>query len=695
MNAKRLQHFYLRISDPWIHPLVLLIVAILAFGVLIPWLGFYWDDWPKAWFLHELGPAGFDQVYGADRPNLAWTYLLTTSIVGENPIGWQIFGLLARWLSAVALWWTLLQVWPKRRDVAAIASLIFLVFPGFSQQHISLIYSHFLFLQAAHILSLGLMVRAIRRPHHRVLLTGFSIATALYSLLSIEYYFGLELLRPLLIYLSLSDELMTRRARLRQTLRYWLPYVPILPIFLIWRTQVIGYPTYEPTLLSRILAQPIGVTIEELSRLILADTVQTIIGSWLRILPIPTPSSFGMLSTILYLAVMAIVFVLSAIYLYRATETGERDDLKIAGAILVMGFWAILVSGWPFWLTDLPLRMSFPNDRFMLAFMLGGSLVAVGIIVALGSSPRTRVLAIGLTAILVAIGAGQQIRYATEYRRERESQTNLLWQFMWRVPDLEAGTTVLVNELPLAFDDDEAVTGAVNWIYGENESPGQMHFFIADLRLRLGRSIASLQEDAPIHKEYRATVFDGTTSQVIVMAYDPPKCLRVYDVVLHDSLPGIPEPLPDAIPLSNPDLILADSDRALDVPRHVIGPEPPHHWCYFFQRADLAAQQQDWARVAELGDQAFALDDRPNDASERLPFIEGYARVGRWDDAANLSLDVFNEQPPMATTVCRTWIRLEHSTEGGENRGSAFDRIFNTLPCDKLREEASNHAFES
>jgi len=84
------------LDHEWFHPLVLLVVAILAFGLLIPWLGFYWDDWPKAWFLHLLGPTGFDEVYGADRPNLAWTYLITTSILGESPIAWQIFGLLTR-----------------------------------------------------------------------------------------------------------------------------------------------------------------------------------------------------------------------------------------------------------------------------------------------------------------------------------------------------------------------------------------------------------------------------------------------------------------------------------------------------------------------------------------------------------------------------------------------------------------------
>ena len=675
------------LAHEWIHPLVLLVVAILAFGLLIPWLGFYWDDWPKAWFLHILGPTGFDEVYGADRPNLAWTYLITTTILGENPIAWQIFGLLSRWLSAVALWWLLRQVWPKRSDVAAIASLIFLIYPGFSQQYISLIYSHFLLIQAAHLLSLGLMVRAIRQPRHRVLLMVLSIAGALYSLLSIEYYFGLELLRPLLIYWTVADASETRRGRLRRTLRYWLPYVLILPIFLLWRTQIIGYPTYEPTLLDRVLDQPLMATLEELFRLMAIDTALASVGSWIRLIPLPTPGGFGLFSMGLYVAVFAAVFVIAAIYLRRFSDLDSDGNLKLAGAILVTGVWAILASGWPFWLTDLPLRMEFPNDRFMLAFMLGGSLIATAIIVSLGASKRTRFLALGVAAVLIALGASQQVRYATEYRRERDSQSNLLWQIMWRVPDLAPGTTVLVNELPLKFDDDEAVTGAVNWIYGQDEEPGEMQYFVADAKLRLGKSFESFDQGVAIHKNYRATTFEGTTSQVVVMSYDPPKCLRVFDLILHDSLPGIPDPLPEAIPLSDLDLILKDSTRAIEPPLHVLGPELPHGWCYYFQKADLALQRQDWEHVAQLGDIAFTLGDRPNDASERLPFVEGYAHVGRWEDAARLSLDTVDEQPPMATTVCRTWIRLEAAAEGGEGRGQAFDMIYNSLPCDELRFE--------
>lgn len=671
----------------WIHPLVLLIVAVLTFGLLIPWLGFYWDDWQAAWFIRTLGPAGFDEVFGEVRPNLHLTYFLTTSILGESPPAWHIFGLLTRWLSSVAVWWLLRQVWASRSDVAAIGSLIFLVFPGFSQQFISIIYSHFFLFQAAHIFSLGLMVRAIRKPRHRFALTALSIGLALYSLLSIEYYFGLEALRPLLIYWALANGSATAGARVKQTLRFWLPYIPILPAFLLWRTLFVGFPTYQPEMIDRILNQPVRDSVVQLLRLITGESAAVAVGSWLRILPLPNPDSFGMFSMALLTAVFVAVFLLTAAYLRRFSNHGSRN-IKLAGAVFFTGTVAVLAAGWPFWLTDLPLRPHFPQDRFILAFMLGGSLIATSILVAIGGSRRSRIAALGMAALLISLAAGQQIRYATEFRREQQSTTHLLWQFMWRVPDLEPGTAIFVNEFPLKFNDDEAITAAINWIYGGDDLSASLSYLVADLNLRFGKSVFSLEENEPITKDFLATDFEGTTSQVLVMAYDPPKCLRVYDVVLHDSLPGIPEPLPSAIPLSDTDLIFADSERVLNPLKGVIGQEPPHGWCYFYEKADLALQQRNWAQVAELGDLAFSLGERPNEASERLPYIEGYAHVGRWKDAIKLSRDMLADQPSMETSLCRLWIRLEQVLADEPAGKEAFAQIFELISCDEVKNES-------
>ena len=44
-------------------PIGLLVLCLLSYALLIPGLGFFWDDWPAIWFYHSIGPGGFGQVF--------------------------------------------------------------------------------------------------------------------------------------------------------------------------------------------------------------------------------------------------------------------------------------------------------------------------------------------------------------------------------------------------------------------------------------------------------------------------------------------------------------------------------------------------------------------------------------------------------------------------------------------------------
>ena len=129
--------------------IILLFFTVLAYGLLIPWLGFYWDDWPLAWFGKTLGPLGYIDVLAVDRPFLTGIYMLTTSFLPMKPIYWQIFALLVRWLCGLSVYWMLTQLWPKAKYQMLWVSLLFTIFPGFKQQPIALIYGNALVRQPA------------------------------------------------------------------------------------------------------------------------------------------------------------------------------------------------------------------------------------------------------------------------------------------------------------------------------------------------------------------------------------------------------------------------------------------------------------------------------------------------------------------------------------------------------------------
>jgi hypothetical protein len=89
-----------------------------------------------------------------------------------------------------------------------------------------------------------------------------------------------------------------------------------------------------------------------------------------------------------------------------------------------------------------------------------------------------------------------------------------------------------------------------------------------------------------------------------------------------------------------------------------MGPEPAHDWCYFYLKADLARQQGDWAKVAELGDEAAAQGLVPDDGYEYLPFIEGYARQGRLKEARLLTRQAALDNDLLRPALCGAWERL-------------------------------------
>ena len=112
-------------------------------------------------------------------------------------------------------------------------------------------------------------------------------------------------------------------------------------------------------------------------------------------------------------------------------------------------------------------------------------------------------------------------------------------------------------------------------------------------------------------------------------------------------------------------------------PPELFGPEPSRKWCYYFESADLARQQGDWAAVARIGDEVFAIPYYPDDLSEYLPFVEAYGRMGREEDALLLTRNVADQMPILKPALCAVWRRIQKAPTAG----IPFQRI------DKIEQE--------
>ena len=114
----------------------------------------------------------------------------------------------------------------------------------------------------------------------------------------------------------------------------------------------------------------------------------------------------------------------------------------------------------------------------------------------------------------------------------------------------------------------------------------------------------------------------------------------------------------------------------------IYGPEPVHGWCYYFERAGLAAQMKDWTAVTELGNAAFLLDDFPNDPVERFVFIEGYAHKGNWERALELSTASYRVSPDyVGPLLCPLWDRIRAQTDPAPTREANLAKVKSMFAC--------------
>jgi len=669
-------------------PPILLFFCLAAYGLLLPWLGFYWDDWPTVWYLHFWGPDIFKDVFASDRPLLGVLFRITAPLVGETPAAWQVFGIFTRWLSGLAFWVLLRAIWPRHPQPAAWTALLFALYPGFSQQFISVTYSQVLIVLAVFLFSLTSMVWAVRQPERFWMWLGLSLISAGLVLFTVEYFFGLELLRPLILWLAMRQQTPEKRPRLKRSLSLWAPYLLILVVFFVWRVFLSDTPRGDVKLIPRLLADPVTALLG-LAQSIGRDIFSSSALAWGQTVQFSRLAKFGSSSVALYAGLVLVSTLVAILFLFayakgrsNQVEAGTHNSPSSdwAKEATLLGVAGLLVGGWPFWAAGYPISLEFPWDRFTLAMMFGASLLLVGLIGLLIRHLAFRLL---LLSILIGLAVGLQFQHANTYRREWNTQRNFFWQWSWRAPAIQPGTTILTSELPFVHYTDNSLAAPFHWLYAPNHTERSMDYMFYNIDARLGLTLAGLEAGLPIEQVYRATSFQGSTSQVLVVTYQPPGCLVVYDPARHARVPQKPKYIGDVMDISDPSLIQAQTTQPAIPLQDYFGSEPEPNWCYYYEKAELALQVSDWEQVAILGDQALALGGQLYEvnAPELLPYLEAYAHTGQWEKARQVTLDAERLTFRMQRSLCDAWDRILQSTPESEARRSTFDSLQSRLEC--------------
>ncbi len=178
-------------------PLALIAAGILAFGIQLPSLGLFQDDWHFIHYGSALGAQGMLEFLTMDgRPTASWVYALGYPLLGFSPLHWQILSLTLRLLTVILCWFTLETLFPDHKRANLLASFFFLLYPFFTLQPQAVVYTEHWMSFALFFLSILLMLRAIQQPKWWFPCTAIAVLAGLLHLFTVEYFVGLELLRP-------------------------------------------------------------------------------------------------------------------------------------------------------------------------------------------------------------------------------------------------------------------------------------------------------------------------------------------------------------------------------------------------------------------------------------------------------------------------------------------------------------------
>ena len=513
-----------------------------------------------------------------------------------------------------------------------------------------------------------------------------AILLSAYSLFSVEFFFGLELLRPVFLWIGLRnrEDNIINKARIKLTGLHWMPYFFVTILFLIWRIFIFRFPTkYQPVLFNDIISNPL-LTIFNQVQIIIQDALKVNLFVWDQTLSLLKDNEG--LSARLALGLAVIGGITAYFYLSKiqtAKDIDIQEDslpaLRWAWEAIGIGIFSTLVSGWPFWFVNAPISTDIGGDRYTVAFMMGACILLVGLLELLIRTHKQKILII---SILVGLAIGQHFQDANSFRLVHKAQGAFFRQLAWRAPGLKPGTVLLTDKFPFGYTSDTSLTAPLNWIYNQ-DPPYAMQYAFFELDSRLGNTIPELKPGIPISYGYWSTDLHSTTSQVLVFNYSPTSCLHVIDPSIEQSS-ILPELVANAASLSNLHQIIVDADPPLEIIDELFGKESELDWCYYYEQADLARQKKDWDKVTQIGDKVFELGLSSESPIEYLPFIEGYAYSDQLNRAYKLTKDAFRSMPAIRPELCATWRRILNSPMFDNEKQTLITNFTYQLECSKL-----------
>lgn len=657
-------------SHPLFYPVFLLLLCILAYGVLIPWLSFYADDWILLWIYQHLGAWGVDYYHVTNRPFLAPLYQILLPLLGAEPWRWQIFAVLAPWVASLTSWWLVKGLWPNRARFAFFVGILVAIYPGYLSHGVALTTGHRYIILSIYLLSLILTVLAIRKPKYFWLFYALSLLASIYNMLAMEYFLFLELARPFVIWIVLSESALSVKQKLKKTALLFAPFFLCFIAVLYWRVFLFPYQTFNHSLtffddLQKSPIPAIAGLIKQMLEFIWLSTVQ----AWIQ----PLTSLFHPpQSSAIIVAYYGLILLTSAVTYFglwcfhKNGEAGASDNQRLGKDLLLLSIVPWLMGGIPFILVELQPGLGGYETRYLLPYLLVSCLWIAYIIIALIKKFSHQIIVL---SVLVGLSAGLQLLSTNNLRTIGERRQNFFWNLSYRIPDLEPGTLIITNELPTG-DGATAWSYLLNWLYQPDLKTNYFPYMMV-----IGSQMNSFLDRQTDEVDIIGGHFQADWSKVAFLYYDGKGCLKILNPEFKEEIPSLDARTQKWLDYASLDPILPSSKNPpVDPSKVFLRKEPIHTWCYFYEKADLARQEGNWEAVREYGDEAIyqkALSFLSD--TELYPFIQAYALGGEWEKALQLlkqAVDyrIGQDGIPNQALLQSTWDFIDQNTPHSEGK---------------------------
>jgi hypothetical protein len=660
--------------------LSLIVIDLLVYGPFLRSLGFSHDDWPVVSVFGLFGHDGVRTYFTNNRPLSGWLTNQLLTICGVHPLGWHLAMLVALSLTGVATFFAFRALWPHRSDLAWLTAALVLLYPGFTQHSESLIFLPIIVSLLLFVLSLWATIASLNSlPDQSWPLTGLALVLALSAYGLVEYFLGLELFRLMVIAHRTRGYGVLRKA-IAPYLVAWVPFV-IYKGFIMHGN--VGNSYRDPSVgLHQIAQHPLAGIIDRIA-VFVHNIIFSVGLAWVRPIgpQLLNRSASGLIVEYgLGLSVAAVAFF-SLRNFYKGAGEDRSFDSKLGLAI-----GAVLVSGIPLLISGLRVQFDgFPSfaDRLALPFMLSAAFVLAVVLTRVRSAP----LIGGLLCLLTVFQVQTQLSYAHDWSLMR----SLYWQEVWRAPMLKPGTAVYLDGTPKTVVHSHNA-GMLDLLYGTKPAPETFNYYIYDLEYF---HQPNLKPGSVVFGAVREFQFHGMAENSLVQWLSPNGVLHTVD---QSRLLGIRYTgMTDALAfISAPSRVIEDNPLNRYFLLSILGKEPPHDWSYYYQRAELKAQEGDWAAIATLGDSARQSGYQPVEGTELFPFIEGYALGGRYEDAANLTEKALSLSPEMEQPLSTFWSsELSHfSLDAAPPPGSTVEELGEKLELSQVARDCSSSSFQ-